>query len=218
MDEIIRRGINAAEEQEFFNSQNIYEGITVRGRQYQFEARTFFAGRLSIHIPTCFFMMPAAAARVKYPSGERPQIIMTNDTGSVNITLSLAANSMTDAHIPEVRDGMKNLLKRLNPTILFLAEGLDALRVNTANSEEGRDSIGSKTVGYFEFKAPALGEPLFNLMFVTAENGSALLGSFNCPYADHKAWRPVARQIMQSLRLISEPGEDPHRNSVAGGH
>ncbi|VBB09028.1 Hypothetical protein LUCI_4314 [Lucifera butyrica] len=198
-DEQIRRVINQVEEQQEINNQNIYEGVRINDQQYTFQDTAFFAERLTIPIPITFVDMPAELAKIKYPSGDRPQIIKTDETGSVNITLSLIPNQINDEHIPEVKDGIKTIFKRLNPAYLFLDEGVE--------------TIDGKPVGYFEFKSPALDRPLFNLMFVLEIEHNVMMGNFSCPYDDHAAWRPIARQIMNSVRVFPAPAHNP----VSGG-
>ena len=185
-DERIRRVINQAEEQEQIDRQNIYEGITVMDKYYEFQELALFDDTLKIQVPTNFIDMPDEIAKVKYPSSDRPQIIKTDDTGSINITMNLAPHNIEDQQIPEIKEGIKNLLKRLNPSYLFL--------------EEGVKTIEEKTVGFFEFKSPTIDDPLFNLMFFIELNHNVMIGVFNCPYSQNMAWRPIARQIMQSMR------------------
>jgi len=185
-DEKIRYVINQVEEQEQIDNQNIYEGITVMDKYYEFKEMGFFDDTLKIQIPTNFIDMPDEVARLKYPFSARPQIIKTDDTGSLNIILNLVPKNIKDQEIPAVKEGIKELFKRLNPSYLFL--------------EEGVETIEEKTVGFFEFKSPTFDDPLFNLMFFVELNHNVIMGVFNCPYSRHIAWRPIARQIMQSMR------------------
>lgn len=200
MDEQIRRVVNQIEEQEELSSQNIYEGITINDKHYEFHEVGFFEDRLRLHIPTTFVDMPANLAAIKYPSSDRPQIIRTDDTGGVNITLNLIPNSIEDEQIPAVKEGMKAILMRLNPSYLFFEEGVEILE--------------EKSVGFFEFKSPTLGEPLFNLMFFVEMDHNVILGVFNCIYSEYRAWQPIARQMMQSVRVCPKvPADMPQ----AGG-
>jgi hypothetical protein len=191
MDEKIRKIINQAEEHEKIHSQNIYEGITVNGLSYEFQQMAFFEGCVNVQIPTAFADMQPAMARLKYPSGERPSVIKTNDTGEIAITLNVVSHGVNDENIPMVKDGMKLILKRLNPSYLFLEEGVEA--------------VAGKTLAFFEFKSPALDQPLYNLMFFLELDRRVLLGNVSCPYQDFIPWRPIARQIMQSVRIESNP-------------
>ncbi|MDF2858047.1 MAG: hypothetical protein K0Q87_3898 [Neobacillus sp.] len=189
-DEQIRYSINQAEEQEEWEKQNIYEGVTINEEYYEFQEASFFEDKLKLYIPVNFVDMPAEIAEMKYPSSNRPQIIKTDNTGSINITLKLISNTIEDEHIPQVKDGIKNILQRLNPSYLFMDEGVE--------------KIEEKTVGFFEFKSPTLDGAVFNRMFFIELNHNVIMGVFNCGFSDHMAWKPIARQIMQSLRICSE--------------
>lgn len=189
MDEQIRYIINQAEEQEELNSQNIYEGITINDEHYDFHDVSFFDDKLTMHVPTSFVDMPAELAALKYPSSDRPRIIKTDSTGSVNITLNLISNNIEDEHILQVKDGIKTILQKLNPSYLFM--------------EEGIETIDEKSIGFFEFKSPTLDDSLFNLMFFVELEHKIVMGVFNCGFSDYMAWRPIARQIMQSVRICS---------------
>lgn len=191
MDEAIRAIINEVEEQEAINSQNIYEGVTINGRRYEFGETAFFNGRMKLYLPNDFTDMPEKTAKIKYPSSDRPQIIKSNEQGSVNITLNLIPNAVNDDQVEEIKDGIKFILKRLNPSYLFFEEGLEI--------------IGEKSIGFFEFKSPALDVPLFNLMFFTVIETDIMHGVFNCSFEEYEPWRPVARQIMSSVRIMPEP-------------
>ena len=59
-------------------------------------------------------------------------------------------------------------------------------------------------IAYVEFSNNAIGGKLYNLMFYLNVNGKPLMGSFNCLTKDMKYWRPVAVEMMQSIRLIEE--------------
>lgn len=191
MDEQIRYIINQAEEQEQINSQNIYEGVTIDDKYYEFHEVGFFDDKMKLYIPTSFFDMPAELAAMKYPSSDRPQIIKTDDTGSINITLNLIPNNIEDEQIPVVKEGVKVFLSRTNPSYLFL--------------EEGVKTIEEKTVSFFEFKSPTLDNPLFNLMFFVELEHNVIMGVFNCLYREHMAWRPIAQQIIESVRIGADP-------------
>jgi len=202
-DERIRRVINQAEEQEQIDNQNIYEGVTINNQYYEFEERVFFDDQLKIYIPTVFEDMPAEFARLKYPSEDRPKVIQTDSTGGINITLSCIPNGITDEDIPEVKDGVKAILIKLNPSYLFI--------------EEGTETVEEKTVGFIEFKSPTLGQPLYQLRFFREMDGNVIMGIFSCRFDDYAAWRPLAHQIMKSVSVIPKPILGDENKPLSGG-
>jgi hypothetical protein len=198
MDDQIRRAINQHEETENKTNQSIYEGVTIGNTYYRFEETPFFEGRLMLQVPAGFIDMPDDVAQIKYPSGSRPQIIRTDLTGSINITLSLLGGGIREEQIGEVRDGIKRVIKSVNPSHLFF--------------EEGIAKANGKSVGFFTFKSAAIDMPLYNLMFIMEIEQRILMGNFSCPYSQYKEWQPIARQIMQSVRVGSASAEN-----TAGG-
>ncbi|MBU2703397.1 hypothetical protein Ga0466249_004542 [Sporomusaceae bacterium BoRhaA] len=202
MDEQIRRVINQIEEQEALSNQNIYEGVTVNNQYYEFEERSFFDDQLKIYMPMVFEDMSPEFARIKYPSEDRPQVIKTDSTGGINITLSCIPNGIEDNDILEVKDGVKAILRKLNPCYLFI--------------EDGVETVEEKTVGFIEFKSPTLGQPLYQLRFFLEMDGNVMMGIFSCQFDDYAAWRPLAQQIMKSVR-VSPQTALAYKNEPSGG-
>lgn len=187
MDEQIRKVINDLEEQEEYVNQNIYEGVTINEQYYEFEEQSFFDNQIKIHIPTIFEDMPPNFARIKYPSEDRPKVIKTDSTGSINITLSVIPNSIENEDIPEVRDGVKAMLRKLNPSYLFIDEGVE--------------TVEEKLVAFMEFKSPTIGQPLYQRRFFLEMDGNIVMGVFSCRFDEAMAWKPIAHQVMKSVRV-----------------
>jgi len=197
MDEQIRYIINQAEE-EAPKDQNIYQGVIINDRPYEFQEKGFFDENLKIHIPTSFVDMPAELVKLKYPSSDRPQIILTDTNGASDISFSLIPNNIKDAQIVEVKAGMKAIFQKLNPSYLFF--------------EEGIEEVDGKTIGFFEFKSPTLTEPLFNVMFFVEIDGDIIMGCFNCPYEEYLLWQPLVGQMLKSMQFGKKVEQDPEKN------
>jgi hypothetical protein len=144
---------------------------------------------MKVHLPKGFGVMADELAKIKYPSSDRPQIIKSNGQGSVSIAFNRIAGSVSDEQVEEIKDGLKFILQRLNPSYLFF--------------EEGVEDIGDRKIGFFEFKSPSLDQTIFNLMFFTVREKDLIHGVFNCTFEEHEPWRPIARQIMSSVRIIN---------------
>lgn len=188
-DEQIRYVINQVEAEERYNSQNIYEGITIQEKQYEFQEMGFFDDKLKMQIPTNFVDMPLELAAIKYPASDRPQIIKTDENGSINITMNLLPHKIGDENIPKLKEGIEGVIKTLHPTYLFF--------------EDGVETVSEKTIGFFEFKSSTRDTSLFNVMFILEFEHKILLENFSCSYGEYLPWRPIARQIMQSIRVCS---------------
>jgi hypothetical protein len=100
---------------------------------------------------------------------------------------------MEDELIPEAAQSMKSVLQRLNPSYSFY--------------EEGVESVQYKNIVFFEFKSPALDEPVYNRMFFLEVAQRLCLGVFCCPDSIREDWQPIARQIMLSARTMWDKTE-----------
>lgn len=190
MDEKILDIINQAEKAD----RDIHKGpIKIGNRFYEFEEKKFFDDKLSVYIPKDFEDMPMAARKLKYPSENRPEIIKSSEDGSTAITLNIIDSPLDEEHVKELTDGMKAVIRKLNPTYVFYDEGI--LKVD------------SKNIGYFEFKSIAIDDSLYNLMLFLEFEGKTLMGTFSCLYKDYEDWRDIAYQMVNSIRVVKEQQE-----------
>lgn len=168
--------------------------IKINERYYEFEETNFFDGKLKIYIPKDFEDMPLEARKLKYPSESRPEIIKSNDDGSMCITLNIINSKLDEEHVEEVKDLMKNFIRKINPANIFYKDGL--LEVN------------SKNVGFFEFKSYAVDDSLYNISFFLEFESKTFMGTFSCPYNECKEWRDVAFQFIKTIKIESSKGDE----------
>lgn len=176
--------------------RNIEEGtIRIGNEEYKFEERAFFDEALWVLVPDSFQPMPLSMQKLKYPYEQRPEIVLTNPTGTVNLTFNRVDQQLQNEWVEKLTSGMKNMLRKMSPSNVFYEQQLEDVR--------------GKKIGYFDFKSPGMDEALYQLMFYLELSGETLMGSFNCSYRQHKEWRDVAVQIVRSIRTPdSEAVED----------
>lgn len=163
------------------------EGIFVQDRLVRFSPRVVLE-RLELYLPDGFIEMPAELAAMKYPSVDRPQMILTSLDGSTNF----AFNLFTDGNVPLERVGeltgqMKELLHRSDPSSVFERE------------EMGRLSNGSP-VYMFDHRSFGVDEKLYNMVCFTAFPCGIVHGVFNCLERDLGQWRGAAWQAFLTMR------------------
>jgi len=174
--------------------RTIYTGIKIDGRWLDFEERTLVEGKITMMVPKEFTEMDMAIAKIKYPSEERPETILTDGNGATNIMFSYMEDTMVNEESEEVRDQLLAIMRRVNPGIKPLSTGMEV--------------ISDKNVAYVEFSNPAIDGKLYNLMFFLELNGRTLMGSFNCFSKAMKYWKKPALEMMQSIQVIKiEDGE-----------
>lgn len=188
-DEKILDFINKAEKDML--EQNICEGPVKAGKKvYEFKETLFFDGKISMYIPCEFIDMSENQRKIKYPSDQRPEIIKTDETGTTNIMLNRIDNDLTEDQVEDLKDGMKALLTKLNPSNVFYTDGVEC--------------VEGKNIGFFEFKSPAMDVAIYNLMFFFEFKGKTVMGTFCCIYDEYKNWRDLAFQVMKTVRVSKD--------------
>jgi len=149
-----------------------------------------FNNKLAIKVPAGFFQMPQELIKSKYPGGNAPQVVYTNDNYSINIAFNYTTSKATAEQLAVYRDV---LVKQFNST----------LPVKEWLRNEVTEINGKKLI-IFSLITQAVDTEVYNLMFITDMHGRLLMGTFNCTQEQTKKWKPVAETIIQTIR-IREP-------------
>jgi len=169
------------------DERTIYTGIRITGQWIEFEERHFMGDMLSMMVPSEFAEMDKETAKIKYPMDKRPETILTDHTGTINILISNLGESMENEDAAVIRDGMLRIMRRLNPGI--------------KQQETGLEVVMGKNIAYAEFSNPAIDGKLYNIMFFLEVAGKATMISFNCLTKSIKYWKKPVYEMMQSVRV-----------------
>jgi hypothetical protein len=147
--------------------------------------KTVLGGKVGILIPETFAVMKEDMLKLKYPSGNRPSLVYTNDDGTINIAFSQTPEKASQKDIPELTNTSMKMYKSLYKSATWYSNGVA--------------TINGKKVGYLEFLTPAIDTKIYNMIFFTDCGGRLLLCTFNCTERQMKNWTPVGKKIMKSL-------------------
>ena len=149
--------------------------------------RSELNNRLQFLCPQEFQVMPEDVIRVKYPSSQRPTVVFTNATGSVNVALNHTQSRVTPAQLPALGQQMERTMRTI------------------ASEWIATDSrmIGGVRWVILDNRTQAADTFLRNLMAITSFDNRALIVTFNATAKDEAVWWPVGESIIQSLRLVS---------------
>jgi len=150
------------------------------------EKKSLLNDKVELKIPSAFQVMSDEILKIKYPSENRPELVYTNESGGINVALSLTANSASQESLSEVVDQFTTVFKS--------ASAIDW-------KGEGVNTINDRKVGYIEFVSPAMDTEIYNLLFFTDLDGKLLICTFNCVKKNMKEWKTTAKEIMNSLRI-----------------
>ncbi|MFW6680931.1 hypothetical protein ACOAOT_25210 [Lacrimispora sp. AGF001] len=148
---------------------------------HQMELLSFF----KIMMPEEFTQMDPGLAAKKYPSVDRPQLIMTDEEGEVNFTFSLFEQEIEAEKIDGTLNQFQIMITTAQPANKFMGRG-------HIESDEYR-------CGWMEFKSHTLDGAVYNILSITVIKERFLLGLFNCPYEEWMEWKPVMLELLNTI-------------------
>jgi len=151
------------------------------------ETKSLLNDKVELKIPKDFDIMSEELMKLKYPSERRPTLVYSNESGGINVALNLTQNQASQQLIPAYQDNFVQTFKNLYPS----AEWKDS----------GVKMINGKKVGFIELVTPAMDTEIYNLMFFTDLDGKLLLCTFNCTKESIDEWTPIAKEIMNSMKI-----------------
>lgn len=157
------------------------------GENIQFSTISIMSDKISVLIPTTFNIMSEDMAKIKYPSENRPSIIYTNDSCSVNVAFSYTQNKASSENIQAITDAMKESFENLYPSAQWYTSEVK--------------TINDKDICVLELITPAVDTEIYNLMWLTDLDGKLLIATFNCTKEQMDEWEPVGKVILSSFEL-----------------
>jgi hypothetical protein len=145
---------------------------------------SLYNNKLRLSVPDYFTEMSSAMKHSKYPRGNSPDVVYTDEDGAVNVALNYTTAVMSDNDIATMQSRLLQQLQAANPIDL-------TTRTETINGSE---------FAVFEFMSQAIDTRVYNLMFLTEMDGRMLLGTFNCTESLKLEWQPRAKEILASVQ------------------
>ena len=84
-----------------------------------------------------------------------------------------------------------------------LKSGLESAYPDAVWEEEGITEINGKKAGFFRVITDTPDDKIYNYMVFTDVEGRLMICSFNCTESRLKIWKPLATQIMNSLKFLA---------------
>ncbi len=166
-------------------------GMYIKDRLIHFKETHVLSDKVSVMLPEGLTDMPLGIAKIKYPSEQRPQVIMTSDDGTVNFTFSLYDTEFNERQIEDALGQFKAVIRKVNPAFIFYDFVVES----------------DKALGWFDFKSYGLDEQIYNVMYLLPVEGKLMHGIFNCLYRDILEWKEPVHQIMMSVTDLTQKKE-----------
>lgn len=149
--------------------------------------KKFLDDKLSLLVPEKFEPMSKAMLEAKYPSANRPTLVLTNRAGTVN----LAINHTKNAARPDQLEG--------------LLEAMEVVMRKTHRDAKWHDSsiveINGRRWFRLDLTTSAIDTRIRNVMLGTVYEGRVLLVGFNTTKPLEKRWLESGQKMLQSLKL-----------------
>jgi len=177
----------------------------------EMEQRAFFDERFFIYMPKYFQEMNISHIKAKYPNENRPKLLFTNSTDTINIGINTIIDEeekFIEEDVTEFRDIMMESFFATSPSSKMLDKG-------DFKKED------KPLVAYYCFDSYAIGGLMYNLIFVTLLDEAILIVSMNCAMKDIEKNKLLFYGIMhtaheESKSVADTPLQPTNKNDTGG--
>ena len=58
-------------------------------------------------------------------------------------------------------------------------------------------------ISLFDYKSFAMDQPVYNMIYISSIGENIMQGIFNCAYSISGKWKPIARQVIESMQDLT---------------
>jgi hypothetical protein len=147
--------------------------------------RRALGDRVTLLVPADFTVMSDELRAAKYPSGNRPDVVFTNDKTTVNVSLRHAPNRLPPDALDQARQSVEGAFKTAYPSAAWFRSSLV--------------TINGRQWFLVDVRTPAVDTEIRNIIVGTSLDDRMLLVSFNAVKALEDAWLASGNRIIQSI-------------------
>ena len=135
-----------------------------------------------IKIPSEFKIMSDEIVNIKYPNGNAPSLVYTNDKTTINVALVVNDVTMKNSQIEEYVKTMESTYKNYSKDV--------KLNFWERNSHK---------IGEMEFTTEGSDTEIYNHIITFSVNDKLRLVNFNCTKEQMSEWKEVSKFIVDSI-------------------
>ena len=135
-----------------------------------------------IKIPSEFKIMSDEIVKVKYPNGNSPSLVYTNDKTTINVALVMNDVTMKNSQIEEYVKTMESTYKNYSKDV--------KLKFWERNNHK---------IGEMEFTTQGSDTEIYNHIITFSVNDKLRLVNFNCTKEQMSEWQNVSKFIVDSI-------------------
>lgn len=154
--------------------------ITNKGNNIETQYKMFDG--FKIKIPSEFKIMSDEIVNVKYPNGNAPSLVYTNDKTTINVALVMNDVTMKNSGIEEYVKTMESTYKNYSKDV----------KLNFWERTNHK-------IGEMEFTTEGSDTEIYNHIIAFSVNDKLRLVNFNCTKEQMSEWQEVSKFIMDSI-------------------
>jgi len=179
----------AAREMEHMRYVAALVALLVRWTQQHEQEKVVFANeKVSIVLPEKFSRMSKEMIEKKYPRGNAPADVFSNERTTVSITAGYTPNAnLTLEQLPQFKEVMEKTFERNVPGLLWITRGFQEIN-------------GNKWV-HLEFQSNAVDTEIRNIVLMTALDNGLVMLNFNATVNDYESYKAVLEKSQKSIEI-----------------
>lgn len=153
------------------------DGVVIKTEYYTFDNDKFY-----LKIPKEFDSMTSDILSVKYPNGNVPTYVLTNDETTINVVVNVTKDKMNNESITPFLKTMKQTLETSS----------EIIESNIYEKE-------NHNIGEIKFMSKAVDTDIYNHMIIFSVDDTLRIVSFNCTKELKDSWESVGEFVINSL-------------------
>lgn len=152
---------------------------------------------ITVGLPLGFMPIPDSELAQRYPSVRRPLAAYTNMDREADFSVNISATQWPDGNVEMASMFFKTSLYNLYDRVQMIDEGI-------------LEQFGKRFI-FFEFESRVEGNRMsigqqnavrkYTYIYYLVEPGRTLVFTFNTEARFTQKWQPIARQVMESIRV-----------------
>jgi len=153
------------------------------------QERVMFANqKVSFVVPKGFTRTTKEMVDKKYPRGNAPEYVFSNERTTVSIAAGYTPNAnLTVEQLPQFKEYMEQTFERNTPDLRWIARGFEEIN-------------GSRWIR-LEFQSNAVDTEIRNIVLMTALDNGLVMFNFNSTVGDYESHKALLEQSQESVQI-----------------
>ncbi len=165
----------------------IFWSSTLAAAEPTLEDKSVLDGKVTVPIPKGFKVMSKELIKKKYPAGNAPKLIYTNERGTVNIAINHLENRVAPEQLPQALEATVQVFNRLHPQAQWFRKEMT--------------KINDRDFFVLDLRTKAVDTDIRNIMCGTSLDGRMLMVTFNCTKELEGTWLEAGKKAIEGIKV-----------------